>query len=212
MDLSRLNSSLLHDAVERLQGHATSERLVCRGLAATARQPAVVAPAHTIRLSRARALDGNERKRVMSAYDAAPAGRAVVIEVVGNVGGGVIGDVVAHRLKVLGVRAVVVDGCVRDVAGNEQFGMPVWAREISMAGMVPSEVHVEVGVTLNVGGVVVRPDDIVAADMDGVFVCPAEFAGAAVELANEFLASEEKTHKGIAAGKSIVEAYPSKAE
>jgi regulator of RNase E activity RraA len=80
-----------------------------------------------------------------------------------------------------------------------------------MAGMVPSEVHVEVGGEINLGGVKVRPGDLIAADMDGVFVCPSEYAADAVALAREFLASESKTHKAIATGKTIVAAYPSKA-
>lgn len=207
-----LNASLLHDAVERLRGHSISENLCCRNLRAISRQGAYVAPAHTLRLSRARLLDGNERNRVMSAYDEAPSGTIVAIEVVGNVGGGVVGDVVAHRMKRLGVQAMVVDGCIRDVLGIEELGVPVWAREVSMAGMVPSEVHIEIGVPINLGGVTVRPGDLVAADMDGVFVCPQEYASEAVALAQEFLASEKKTQQGIAAGKTIVDAYPSKSK
>ena len=212
LNLAGLNASLLHDAVERLKGHSMSEGLCCRGIRPMAAQGALVAPAHTIRLSRAISLDGGERSRVMAAYDNAPSGTIVAIEVVGNIGGGVVGDVVAHRLKRLGVKAAVVDGCIRDVLGNQEHGVPIWMREISMAGMVPSEVTVEIGVDINLGGVKVRPGDLVAVDMDGVFICPNEYAVDAVALAQEFLSSETKTHAGIAAGKTIVEAYPSKAK
>ncbi|MET4808228.1 hypothetical protein [Limibacillus sp. MBR-115] len=205
-----LNTSLLHDAIERLKGHSVSEALCCRNLRAIAPQKAFVAPAHTLRLSRAIELDGGERERVMAAYDNAPGGTILAIEVVGNLGGGVVGDVVAHRLKKLGVKAAVVDGCIRDVLAIGQFDFPVWAREISMAGMVPSEVEVEIGVPINLDGVMVRPGDLISVDMDGVFVCPAAYAQEATTLAQEFLTSESKTHEGVASGKSIVEAYPSK--
>lgn len=212
MDLKGLNASLLHDAVERIKGHQVSESMCCKDLRPIGRQPALVGPAHTIRLSRAIKLDGQERARVMGAYDAVPAGAVVAIEVVGNLGGGVVGDVVAHRFKRRGALAAVVDGCIRDVIGIEQYGVPVWTRDISMAGMVPSEVIVEVGVPINLGGVAVTPGDLIAADMDGVFVCPRELIADAVILAREFLDSENKTHEGLVAGKTIVEAYPSKAK
>ncbi len=209
-DFNGLNASVLHDAVEKIKGHQVSENLCCRAIRPIARQPTIVGPAHTIRLSRAMNLDGTERTKVMHAYDTAPEGTVVVIEVLAKLGGGVVGDVVAHRLKRLGVKAAVVDGCIRDVLGIEQHGVPVWAREVSMAGMVPGEVHVEVGCPISVGGVLVRPGDLVALDMDGVFICPEELVSSAVPMAKEFLVSEEKTHDGIAAGKSIVQAYPSK--
>jgi len=212
IDCNGLNSSLLHDAVEKMKGHHVSENLCCRTIRPIGHFDAVVAPAYTLRLSRAIDLDGGERERVMGAYDTVAAGTFVVIEVVGNLGGGVVGDVVAHRFRKRGARAAVVDGCVRDVLGIEKFGVPVWSREISMAGMVPSEVKVEIGVAVSIGGVVVRPGDIVAADMDGVFVCPAEFAQEAVAMAQSFLASEATTHENIASGKTIVEAYPSKSK
>lgn len=210
IDMTGLNASLLHDAIEKMKGHHVSQNLCCRSIRPIGHYPAVVAPAHTIRLSRAIALDGGERTRVMAAYDAAPADTIVMVEVVGDLGGGVVGDVIAHRFKKLGVKATVVDGCIRDILGIEQYGVPVWSREVSMAGMVPSEVRVEVGCEVSIGGVLVKPGDIVAADMDGVFVCPAEFSGEAIALAKEFLASELTTHKNVASGRTIVEAYPSK--
>lgn len=211
-ELADLNASLLHDAIETAHGHSLSESLCCRNIRPIARQPAVVGPAHTLRISRATELDGEERKRMMHAYDSAPTGTMLVVEVVGSVGGGVVGDVVANRLKVIGVKGAVVDGCIRDVAGIEAFGFPLWSREVSMAGMVPSQVRVEVGVPVNCGGVTVNPGDLIAADMDGVFVCPLAFAKDAVKAVRGFVESERKTHAGIKAGKTIVEAYPSKSK
>lgn len=211
-DTTGLNASLLNDAIEKLAGHEVSRHQCCRGLRPILRQLPAIGPAYTMRLTRARTLDGGERERVMSAYDAAPAGAVVVVETVGDLGGGVIGDVVAARLKFLGVKAAVVDGCVRDVLGIEQYGVPVWTREISMAGMVPGQLHVEIGVTVSIGGVTVRPGDLVAADMDGVFVCPAAHATEALALARSFLDSETQTHAKVAAGMSIVDAYPSKSK
>ncbi len=212
LDFTGFNTSVLHDAIERLKGHHVSDSLCCRNLRPIVQQGAFVAPAHTLRLSRTIELDGDERARVMAAYDNAPGDTILAIEVVGNLGGGVVGDVVANRLKYLGVKGAVVDGCIRDVLGIAQYDFPVWAREISMAGMVPSEVKVEIGVPINLGGVEVRPGDLVAADMDGVFICPQDYAEQATALAREFLASEAKTQAGVSEGKTIVEAYPSKAK
>jgi regulator of RNase E activity RraA len=148
----------------------------------------------------------------MTAYDESPSGTIVMVEVVGNLGGGVVGDVVANRLKQIGVKAIVVDGCTRDVLGCVEHGVPVWSREVSMAGMVPYEVHAEINVPINCGGVLVHPGDLIAADMDGVFVCPQSFAPEAVRLVNEFAKSETKTHEALRKGTTILDSYPSKAK
>jgi regulator of RNase E activity RraA len=64
---------------------------------------------------------------------------------------------------------------VRDLAGIERVGMPVFARGVTPIGPLhrgPGEVNYPV----QCGGVVVFPGDVVVADRDGVVVIPREFA------------------------------------
>jgi len=207
-----INASLIYDAAERLHGSDAIKQRIARSVRPIGVQRPAVGPAFTIRMSRSQNLLGNERETVFRTYDNVPAGCVVVVQVVGDVGGAVIGDVVAHRLKRVGALGLVVEGPVRDVIGNLKYGPPIWASEITMAGMVPGSIFVETGVDVVVGGVRVAPNDLVAADLDGVFISPATEYERLMSLATEFLASENQTHDHIASGQSIVSSYPSKAK
>lgn len=207
-----INASLIYDAAERLHGSDAVKNRIARAIRPIGAQKPAVGPAFTIRMSRSQNLRGDERDRVFDTYDNVPAGSVVVVQVVGDVGGAVIGDVIAHRLKRIGVLGLVVDGPVRDIIGNLKYGPPIWSSEVTMAGMVPGSIFVETGVEVVVGGVRVSPGDLVAADLDGVFLSPQAEYERLMSLAEEFLASEDKTHARVASGHSIVSSYPSKAK
>ena len=68
---------------------------------------------------------------------------------------------------------LVVDGAVRDAAGIEELGFPVFA-----AGVTPTPPRREregtIGAPVTCGGLTVHPGDFVYGDRDGVVVVPAE--------------------------------------
>ena len=63
--------------------------------------------------------------------DVLQAGDVLVIANGGWTGSSVIGDLIAGMFKNIGVVAIVTDGGVRDVAGLEQVGVPVFARGLT---------------------------------------------------------------------------------
>ena len=83
----------------------------------------------------------------------------------------VIGDVFVAMAKNNGVVACITDGMVRDIAGINDVGIPVFAR-----GLTPNSPFKdgpgEIGLTVSIGGVTVSSGDIVVADRDGVVVVP----------------------------------------
>ena len=109
------------------------------------------------------------------------------------------GELLATSAVRAGIRAVIVDGTVRDADGLEAMELPVYAR-----GLCPNGCNKdgpgEVGAIVACGGVAVRPGDIVLADRDGVTVVPLDDAAEIARLATDQIAREEKRLAEIARG------------
>jgi 4-hydroxy-4-methyl-2-oxoglutarate aldolase len=100
----------------------------------------------------------------------------------------VIGDVFVAMARNSGVVGCVTDGMVRDIAGINQTGIPVFAR-----GLTPNSPHKdgpgEIGLAVVIGGVAVSSGDIVIGDRDGVVVVP---QGDIPAVLSELIAVREK--------------------
>ncbi|MFW5685267.1 MAG: RraA family protein [Spirochaetota bacterium] len=84
-----------------------------------------------------------------------------------------------------GVRGFVTNGGVRDTDEIILQGIPFWSAMISKS-MVQSRLQFDaMDVPVAVGGVTVRPGDVVVADGDGVVVVPQEYALAVAKAARD---------------------------
>lgn len=84
--------------------------------------------------------------------------------------GASLGDGMAAIHKHLGVTGIIVDGSVRDLAGIDRVGLPVWGTGLTPGHGVLSLVRYNDPVTVN--QLLVYPGEIVAADGDGVVKIP----------------------------------------
>jgi regulator of RNase E activity RraA len=200
-------SGLMCDAARQLWG---PDRIVGR----VASQPWTVAavgpimgPAHTVRVARAHEPRDDAMQDWFTAFDHVASGSVVIVEVVGDVRGAVVGDACAHRLVEQGARALVVDGSVRDYEGIVGSGLPTWVRGARPDGMLVPMMLIEVGVGVRCGGVPVDPGDLVVADHDGVFTIPSADVSAVLEVAAEMAAAEERMFGLIAQGLPIGDVY-----
>ncbi len=106
------------------------------------------------------------------AVEAMPAGSIVVVDAMGITDAGIFGDILCARMAQLGVAALVTDGVVRDMAGVEGSGLPVWCRGTASPAAVASMTFVNWEEAIGCGGVAVFPGDIVVADDDGAVLIP----------------------------------------
>jgi 4-hydroxy-4-methyl-2-oxoglutarate aldolase len=111
----------------------------------------------------------------------------------------VVGDVFIAMARNNGVVACVTDGMVRDIAGINDVGIPVFAR-----GLTPNSPFKdgpgEIGLAVAIGGVTVASGDIVVGDRDGVVVVPQGEIGAVREQLEAVREKEAKMEEGVRNG------------
>lgn len=136
---------------------------------------------------------------IFAALDSLQSGEVIVAATGSHVACAVTGDLLLGMARNSGAVAFVTDGCVRDVPGIRQVGLPCFA-----AGVTPNSPARTgpgtVGFPVVVGGVTVANGDIVAGDQDGVVVVPYERIDACIERLVRVRAAEAELDAKVKAG------------
>ncbi|MEE1801017.1 RraA family protein [Streptomyces sp. NPDC101062] len=130
-----------------------------------------------------------DNKAVIAALDHIRPGDILVINAFGYDGRAIVGDNLAQRFALFGAAGAVIDGYARDGAIIEKLGVPIFARGLTPAGPFKNGPGT-IGEAVAIGGVVVNPGDIVAADEDGVIVIPPHRAEEALTAVKAIVARE----------------------
>lgn len=143
-----------------------------------------------------------------AAIEAMPHGCIAVADAMGVTDAGVLGDILCARMVKRGVRALVTDGVVRDIAGVRSTGLAVWCQGSAAPPSVAGLTFVGWGEPIACGGVVVFPDDLIMVDEDGAVVIPAAMVEAVAELAADQERLEEWIMGEVEAGTPLPGLYP----
>jgi regulator of RNase E activity RraA len=141
---------------------------------------------------------------VLAAVGEAPPGSVLVVV---NPRGGraVAGELVAAEARRRGLAGIVVDGWCRDVAGLRALGLPVFARGSTPASGSARDPRGSDEAPVALGGVRVRPGDIVLGDDDGLAVATPDQLRAALPGAEEVERAEAAVLAGMGRNRSLAE-------
>jgi len=118
------------------------------------------------------------------------------------------GELMSTGAKTKGAVATIVNGTVRDLAEVRKLDYPLFAKGMSPVGvsgrMEPAKAQIE----LDIGGVRVRPGDVIFADVTGVVVIPHELVGVIADAADRNGQGEAFARQRILSGEKLRDVWP----
>lgn len=106
-----------------------------------------------------------------------------------------------------GVRGAIIDGGIRDTKDILEQEFPIWYRYRTSNGSLSRAKMTGYQVPIIVGGVIIKPGDIILADIDGVLVIPRKLAVPVLERAEGIEKNELEIKEWVDAGLSTEEIH-----
>jgi 4-hydroxy-4-methyl-2-oxoglutarate aldolase len=112
---------------------------------------------------------------------------------------GYFGELLATAVQHRGVRGLVIEAGVRDIAELERMSFPAWSKHVSALGTVKERLGT-VNEVIEIAGVRVEPGDIVVADDDGVVIVQRGHAQEVLAASTKREEKEAQSRNRYAAG------------
>ncbi|MCA0244116.1 MAG: RraA family protein [Proteobacteria bacterium] len=165
-----------------LQPYHRPQRLTMAGTAVTARSR------------------GGDNLTYLRALEFCRPGDVLLVDAGGDLANAVVGGILTFYAAKIGVAGVVIDGAIRDVAEIRNRDFPVYARGVTHRGPYKDGPG-DINVTIQVGGMVVNPGDIVLGDQDGLLAFPPAEAATLIAKARGVLEAEARTIQAMEEGR-----------
>lgn len=197
----KVSTASVSDAVDKLAGkrgymdHEIKPRI---------NDKKVVGPAVTI-------LEGPTEEFVpprhaLEAIDNSPEGSVIVISINGEPDVAVWGGLMTAGAEVNGLAGAVLDGGLRDVIEiRRDSHFQVFSRSVSPGTTLGRYKTLSSNDPVRCGGIMVHPEDLIVADLDGVVVVPKAHVNAVLEMATEIEKREAVQARLIRETKSLRE-------
>lgn len=132
-------------------------------------------------------------------------GDIIVIDNSGRVDQNCWGEVLSFAAQQQGVAGVVIDGASRDVDIIRDINFPVYARGVVPFTARGRNVQGDFNCTVQLGGVQVRPGDLIMADVNGIAVIPIERAEEVLEVSKDLFNREAEMAQLLRSGVPFAE-------
>jgi 4-hydroxy-4-methyl-2-oxoglutarate aldolase len=192
-ELARFGVATVHEALGRIGFLGTSHRPAQSG--ARIGGPAVTALCWP-----------GDNLMIHAAVEQCQAGDVLVVTTASPSTDGMFGELLATSLACRGVRGLVIDAGVRDVAELREMAFPVWSAAVSAQGTVKATAG-SVNVPVVVGGQTIRPGDVILADDDGAMCVPRASVAEGIERAKARMAKEAETRAAFQRGELGLDRY-----
>lgn len=159
------------------------------------RERRIGGPARTMRYLPARGVKGTR----LSHYDVVNSLSTGQVLVIDGQGAEFVfmGDNIARMASNRGAAGIVVDGFVRDQAGLRGANLPIFARGPGVRLNQGAYELVDQDLPISLGGVQVRPGDIVLGDEDGIVIVAQEMQDLVAETVREVLPMEAELEQAV---------------
>ena len=117
------------------------------------------------------------------------------------------GEVMTAASRKRGCKGAIVDGGIRDTRGILAQNFPIWYRYRTSNGSLARAKITGYQVPIQVGGVLIKPGDILLADIDGALVVPRKLAMAVLERAEGIEKNEIEIKQWVEAGLSAEQVH-----
>lgn len=147
----------------------------------------------------------SKRHGCVQAIHGARKGDVIVVDNGGRLDTNAWGGVLSFAASAKGIAGVVADGAARDIDEIMETGLPVYARGAITLTARNRTIEESTNAMVEVGGIQVRPDDVIVGDRSGVVVIPQEHLETVIQTATEIQNLELQMIEDLKAGMDILE-------
>ncbi len=169
--------------------------------------PKIVGPAATLKLVPVGEATESPVLGTLEAVKRGHPGDVLVIDQGGRMDVNSYGGVAGFTTRHFGLAGCVIDGVTRDIDEYKQLGLPVFGRGFIQQSIRNRCACAGYAIEVKLGGVAVRPGDLIMADENGVCVVPKAKMAEVLEFAKLFKSIEDNIVEAVRSGVDPVQAH-----
>jgi regulator of RNase E activity RraA len=167
----------------------------------------IVGPAATLKLVPVGEAEESPVLGTLEAVKRGHPGDVLVIDQAGRMDVNSYGGVAGFTTRHFGLVGCVIDGVTRDIDEYKQLGLPVYGRGFIQQSIRNRCACAGYAIEVQLGGVRVRPGDLMMADENGICVVPQDKLAEVLEFARLFKSIEDGIVEAVRSGVDPVEAH-----